>query len=233
MKSYFCKGLLLWESSWRYSILCIHSPFPLPPPPLPTSLTNIPVKTKLSSCTTKIMAWSLDLIFQQWQKHIDRISYFVTPRLANHSQWYGHLGDITFFRPSTISCTLWYGQLSKLVAARFVWKGMSKQVREWAKACVSCQLSKVQWYVKAPLEIFKVPHWHFEHIHADLVGPILQYQGFTYLFTIVDRFTRWPDAVPLMDMTTLSCAQALITTWVTRFGVPTHISSNRGSQFTS
>ena len=49
----------------------------------------------------------------------------------------------------------------------------------------------------------------------------------------MDRFTRWPEAVPLMDMTTLSCAWALIATWITRFGVPTHISSDRGSQFTS
>ena len=29
----------------------------------------------------------------------------------------------------------------KLVAARFVWKWLSKQVREWAKACISCQVS--------------------------------------------------------------------------------------------
>ena len=49
----------------------------------------------------------------------------------------------------------------------------------------------------------------------------------------LDRFTRWPEAVPLMDRTTLSCARALIATWITWFGVPTHISSDRGSQFTS
>ena len=66
----------------------------------------------------------------------------------------------------------------------------------------------------------------------DLAGPLPQSQGFTYLFTIVDRFTHWPEAVPLMDMTTLSCARALIATWITRFGVPTHISSDRGSQIT-
>ena len=67
----------------------------------------------------------------------------------------------------------------KLVAARFVWKGISKQVRERAKACVSCLLSKVQRHVKSPLEPFKVPHRRFEHIHVDLVGLLPQSQGFT------------------------------------------------------
>ena len=124
------------------------------------------------------------------------------------------------------------GATRKLVAATFVWKGISKQVREWAKACVSYQLSKVQRHVKDTLETFEVPHRHFEYIHVDLVGPLPQSQGFTYLFTIVDRFTHWPEAVPLMDMTTLSCAWALIATWITKFGVPSHISSDRGSEFT-
>ena len=53
------------------------------------------------------------------------------------------------------------------------------------------------------------------------------------LLTIVDRFSRWPEAIPLNDTTTVVCAQALISNWIARFGIPMDMTSDRGSQFTS
>ena len=120
-----------------------------------------------------------------------------------------------------------------LVTQKFMWHGINKDVSSWAKTCTSCQKAKVQRHVKAPLAQFTVPARRFDHINIDLVGPLPPSQGFTYLFTIVDRFTRWPEAVPLSDISTTSCAQALIRHWISRFGVPSEISSDRGPQFTS
>ena len=67
----------------------------------------------------------------------------------------------------------------------------------------------------------------------DRVGPLPPSQGFTHLFTIVDRFTRWPEAIPLTSTDTKSCARALLSHWIARFGLPQHITSDRGPQFTS
>ena len=53
-----------------------------------------------------------------------------------------------------------------------------------------------------------------------------------HLLTIVDRYTWWPEAIPLMDMSTLSLAHALLYTWIARFGVPVRVTSDRGVQFT-
>ena len=50
---------------------------------------------------------------------------------------------------------------------------------------------------------------------------------------MVDRLIRWPEAVPMADATTLSCARAFLINWVVRFEVPQDISSDRGPQFTS
>ena len=55
----------------------------------------------------------------------------------------------------------------------------------------------------------------------------------TYLFTIINRFTRWPEAIPLPDAKTPTCTNALIRGWISRFGVPADITSDRGPQFTS
>ena len=121
----------------------------------------------------------------------------------------------------------------RLVASKFVWHGLHKQVGTWAKNCIECQTAKVHKHTKAPLDTFKVPHQRFGHINIDIVGPLPPSQGFTYLFTVVDRFTRWPEAIPMTDASTTTCARALLSTWIARFGIPAEISSDRGSQFTS
>jgi transposase InsO family protein len=122
---------------------------------------------------------------------------------------------------------------SKLISAKFVWHGMAKQVRNWAKECLACQRAKVHRHTRAPLTTFKVPGRRFAHIHVDLVGPLPPCQGYSHLFTIVDRFTRWPAAIPLTTTDTATCAKALVHHWITQFGLPTDITSDRGSQFTS
>ena len=121
----------------------------------------------------------------------------------------------------------------KLISQKFVWHGLSKQIGQWAKTCLECQKSKINRHIRAPLEDFKMPDKRFDHINIDLVGPLPPSQGYNYLLTIVDRFTRWPEAIPLKDISTMSCARAFLSNWVARFGVPLHISSDRGSQFIS
>ena len=121
----------------------------------------------------------------------------------------------------------------KLVATKFVWKGLQKEVGIWAKQCIACQSSKIQTHIRAPLEKFSVPQRRFDHIHVDLVGPLPPSNGFTHLLTVVDRFSRWPEAIPLSDTTATSCAQALVSHWIARFGIPMDMSSDRGPQFTS
>ena len=119
------------------------------------------------------------------------------------------------------------------MASKFVWHGLHKQVGQWAKQCISCQKSKVHQHVKSSLQAYPPPIRHFDHVNIDIVGPLPSSQGNRYLLTMVDRFTRWPEAVPLADAMTLSCAQAFLTHWVARCRVPQDISTDRGPQFTS
>ena len=121
----------------------------------------------------------------------------------------------------------------RLISSKFVWHGLNKQVTAWARSCISCQKAKVQTHTKAPLANFSPPNRRFDHIHIDLVGPLPESQGHSYLLTIVDRFTRWPEAIPIHNIETQTIVRAFIFNWVARFGVPSTMTSDRGTQFTS
>ena len=102
------------------------------------------------------------------------------------------------------------------------------------KSTVKLIKSKFVWYaIKIPIGKFPQPSRRFAQIHVDIVGPLPQSEGYRYLFTITDRATRWPEATPIYDETAESCAGALLTSWVARFGLPEHITSDRGGAFIS
>ena len=121
----------------------------------------------------------------------------------------------------------------ELVGRRFVWPGMRNDIRRWTQACDQCQRTKVHRHTKTPTGEFRPPDDRFDHVHVDLVGPLPISDGYQYLLTCVDRYTRWVEATPLRDMRAQTVAQAFISVWVARFGVPSIITSDRGSQFES
>ena len=54
-----------------------------------------------------------------------------------------------------------------------------------------------------------------------------------YLFTMVDRWTHWPEAVPMTDITAELCVSAMMSGWIVRFGSPKVITTDCGWQFMS
>ena len=85
----------------------------------------------------------------------------------------------------------------------------------------------------SPVSTIPVPTRKFSHIHIDIVGPLSSSQGFMYLLTMIDRTSRWPELAPLQSISAESCVLAFISTWISRFGVPAVLTSDRGTQFTS
>jgi len=106
----------------------------------------------------------------------------------------------------------------RIMNQRVVWSCMSKDVTKWVKDCQSCSRAKVTSQPPAAVQPIPVPQQQFSHIHMDIVGPLpVSREGFRYLFAIIDRSSRMLEAVPLTNIETETCPDALISQWVARF----------------
>lgn len=122
---------------------------------------------------------------------------------------------------------------TKLVCARYVWPNMKRDIKMWVQSCEPCQRSKIQRHTSAPLGTFALPDARFSQIHIDIVGPLPPSDGNIYLLTMIDRFSRWPEAIPIPDMQAQTICRAIFNTWICRFGCPSSITSDQGSQMRS
>lgn len=68
-------------------------------------------------------------------------------------------------------------------------------------------------------------------MHVDLVGPLTRSGDYIYLLTCVDRFTRWPEAIPITCCTSEATAKAFLERWVAQYGCPAVVTTDRGSHF--
>ena len=99
----------------------------------------------------------------------------------------------------------------ELIADKFVWPMMGKDIADYCKSCVACQKAnkvagRLALMVKRP--VVSEP---FMSIAFDLIGPLPKGKGGKkYLLTYIDLSTRWPDAIPLCSITAKQVAQGML-----------------------
>lgn len=122
---------------------------------------------------------------------------------------------------------------TKLISERFVWPSMRKSIKNFVQSCMACQKNKIQRHTKSPLCKYVQPNERFEHVNIDIVGPLPPSGEFKYILTMIDRFSRWPEAVPMTNQTAETVAKTFIEHWIARYGCPKRVSVDRGRQFES
>ncbi|KAJ8724127.1 hypothetical protein PYW07_008107 [Mythimna separata] len=120
----------------------------------------------------------------------------------------------------------------RLVKSRYFWSNMNTDIKNFVKTCIPCQKSKIQRHTITPLGEFNTGN-RFEQVHIDIIGPLPPIEDFKYCITIIDRVTKWPEVIPVKDISAETVARVFVEHWVARFGCPIRITSDQGRQFES
>jgi len=120
-----------------------------------------------------------------------------------------------------------------LIARRYWWPNMKKEIKEFIATCPQCQLNRSNNLVYAPLPPKPIPPTAlpFERWGIDFVGPLPETKnGNKYILTAIDYATRWVLGVPVPKMDESAVSTFLYQLMMT-FGAPYEVFSDRGKSF--
>lgn len=134
-------------------------------------------------------------------------------------------------------------QLSASMKQHFHWRGLDRDVSLFVAQCDACQRRKLVIAAPPPLTepIIRGP---FEHVHVDLCGPFdtpvadLHGRLFmpekpikAYVVLMIDYFTKAAEFAVVYDKQAPSVAKAFYYSWICRYFVPSHVTTDNGSEF--
>ncbi|XP_036001791.1 protein NYNRIN-like [Fundulus heteroclitus] len=108
---------------------------------------------------------------------------------------------------------------------------MQAMVDEILSQCEICAENNVRKGIKSPIGHIPVPEGPFKHLVIDYVDMIKPVQGKRYMLVVIDRFSRWVEAVPSKTLGAETVIKFLTREVIPRFGIPSEISSDNGSAF--
>nr|CAE03836.3 OSJNBb0013J13.13 [Oryza sativa Japonica Group] len=115
----------------------------------------------------------------------------------------------------------------------FYWPTAVNNAVDLVRRCRACQFHARQTHQLAQA-LQTIPlSWLFAVWGLNILGPFRRAPGgFEYLYVAVDKFTKWPEAYPVIKIDKHS-ALKFIRGITARFGVPNRIITDNGTQFTS
>jgi transposase InsO family protein len=115
----------------------------------------------------------------------------------------------------------------------FYWTTALQDAAKMVKSCKACQFHAKQIHTPAQALQMIPPSWPFTVWGVDILGPFPRAVGGNrFLFVAIDKFTKWPEATPVVNITQ-GAAITFLKLIVCRFRVPSRIITDNGTQFTS
>ena len=169
--------------------------------------------------------------YEKYENEIVNDIYYIKRRLYVPSSLRGHV----LYYMHVNWHHLGKDVLTKIISTYFYWPGLYRDVLHYVENCGICFRCKRKGISvkKGPMKLFPATR-PGEIVQIDLVGPLsTTKEGYTYFVTVIDRFSRYMELLPIRDMEALTVALAFHNKWFCKFGAPSVILSDRGSQFTS
>jgi hypothetical protein len=118
--------------------------------------------------------------------------------------------------------------VSKAFRHGFYWPTALQDAIKLVKRCKACQFHANRIQSQAQMLQIIPPSWSFAMWGLDILGPFPRaIRGFRYLYVIIDKFTKWPKATPVVKINKQSTVK-FIKSVICRFGVMNRIITDMG-----
>ncbi|XP_031570808.1 uncharacterized protein K02A2.6-like [Actinia tenebrosa] len=118
-------------------------------------------------------------------------------------------------------------RMKGLARQYFWWPKMNDEIEQIAKNCASCQ-ETASAPPSLPVAKWNWPSGPWKRLHIDYAGP---YMGSMFL-VVIDSYSKWLEVIPMKSTTTTATIQQLRKVFA-NLGLPEHIVSDNGPQFSS
>ena len=124
---------------------------------------------------------------------------------------------------------------ASLILRDYTWPGLREYIKNYCKSCTTCMRAKPQRH--KPYGLLKqlpIPECPWNSISMDFIEPLPTSSGFDSILVIIDRLTKQAIFIPTtVQCTSEDLAIIFVTHVFSKHGVPQHVTSDRGSEFTS
>ena len=119
------------------------------------------------------------------------------------------------------------------IARKYYWPTLNKDVTQYVKDCQQCARRKPLTRSMEPKAGTLIANHPYDLVSMDLQELPETPRGFKYILVIVDFFTHYMEAIPLKNKTAATTAEAFMTEWVSRHGVPETVLTDNALNFTA
>lgn len=118
---------------------------------------------------------------------------------------------------------------------RYYWTGMFDDTANYVRHCVNCQSKKVPRTKSKLLKMsMSDPSFPMDRVSVDTLGPFKgDSKGFKFCIIFVDYFTKFAICIPVREQSAETTARIFLEQIVFKFGPPTYLLSDRGSNYMS
>jgi len=123
----------------------------------------------------------------------------------------------------------------ELIQRHYTWPTIHNDVQKFCKSCVTCMRSKPQRHRPyGSLQQLPILERPWNSISIDFIEKLPSSSGFDTILVIVDRLSKQAIFIPTHNtITSAELARLFVTHVFSKHGVPSHVTSDRGSEFVS
>ncbi|KAL2092522.1 hypothetical protein ACEWY4_012320 [Coilia grayii] len=122
---------------------------------------------------------------------------------------------------------------AQMIKRYFWWPTLASDVTNWCEACLVCAAINQGVPGRTKLHRPVPPKGPWENLQMDFIGPLPNAKGgYRYCLVIIDKFSKWVEAIPTRNNTAHTVARVLANQIIPLYGAPVQIESDQGTHFT-